>query len=228
MKKKIENTNVTKKIFRELQKKFTMIVSTVCIILALVAFSAVYIVNAMTLHFDIDDSLNSAMLLFSNTEQGIPLFEIDDPAQTNKVRKETDCMIILQSNGNIMLDLRFLNVDDEEVEFMCRSLIDGNRNMVVNGRNYSAKAGVVAVVQNRRIIDCSIYVFCDYTMSQTSLNILLLVLILVFVFIAIVIVVLVYLFSGRFLQPALVSFIKQKELVANASHELKTDRKSVV
>ncbi|MGN0771213.1 MAG: sensor histidine kinase [Christensenellales bacterium] len=191
--------------FRSVQLKFMLIPLVVCALLLCVVFSAIFGIAASS-------SLSNAKDYVSDA-QAVP---------TEKAMNagfQSRCITVIEcADGQI-----FTSRDDffaganlsefiEAVKSSSSSVIKfSGMHLIVSCRNDS--------YNEYPVVRYTIY---DYSTERSTLNSLTLTLVIVYIFTVLIIFILSYLFSASAVEPMKIAFKKQQELIANASHELKT------
>lgn len=205
--------SLTGRLFRKMQTKFTVLVAVICSVLVTVAFIAMTVVNTVAMEFSVNEMMDDAIRA-AIEDMGFPEGSEDEP--------RPDCLVVIDGAG----DLIVFGSLGSEIE-----LTDGDMNKLISAAvqgEHSVRIDDLIIRVRTVIRDdgelgrFSVYAFYDFTarydiyVSQT------LGMLFSFLALAIVLTLFAYMISGFMLSPARDALVRQKDLVANASHELKT------
>mgnify|MGYP002556174707 FL=1 len=211
-KREPHNVSVADRLFRRLQIKFTAIVSAICVALVAICFVAATVANLVNMELSINDALDSA--LDSSWESLLP--DGEEPDAENS----SDCAIIIVSGGSVIASSLYTYMDDQTMYSLVNSAARGETDVEYDGRNYRmAMRQTSDRFLPARGMTIAVY---DYTVRRHAMVMQNVALSFALGGLAILLVLLSYLISGSVLAPARDSLVKQKELIANAGHELKT------
>lgn len=208
-KKKTEDKkSTTARLFRKMQTKFTLLVALICSVLMAVCFAAMMIINTISLEVSVANVLNAAI---TNEIEGKP--EPEEPV--------SDCLVITIRNGlmNISGTLGGEEVSADQVGQLMSAAQRGEKKIELDdGR-------VIRIAKRDIEINNGYYVVCAFSDFSDTMSVFTkqtLGMMFSFIALTVVLVLFAYMMSGIVLAPAKDALIKQKDLVANASHELKT------
>ena len=119
-------------------------------------------------------------------------------------------------DGTLRVELE--DYDDEMTEKILASVLSNKQNFKIKSHNFQSKGFVKYLPDGR----CLIYAVYDCTTEYSSLRYLFFLSLFLLGGASLIIVGAGWLLSGYNIKPLREAFFKQKELVANASHELKT------
>lgn len=195
--------------FKKLKLKMLVLNLSILTVLLLAVLSTMYLTSYNDIQKNINEELNR-MLVIEPNDFSYPI-NMDEPYLPNR---NVSFMITLSGDDEVIeTDSNFTADDDFFTEAL--SLIDSDEGAFeLDGSYWNYKS--------REINSNTIYVFVDTTSEHNYLTNMLTNFILIFI----VSFVLVYLISNfitkRSIDKIKEAFEKQKEFVANASHELKT------
>ena len=212
------------KLFRKMQTRFTVLVAVICFVLVSVSFVAMSVINTIVMDSSVRSLMTEAMrfaeeIYFDNSvTDGAPSNGQGDQQTTNGPRP--DCLVVIEHNG----DYELIGSLGSEI-----TLTAGDITYLMATAMGGADSTRLGDLRVRIAVDVdtgargySLYAFYDFTdrysiyVSQT------LGMMFSFIGLACILTLFSYMMSGVMLSPARDALIRQKELVANASHELKT------
>ncbi len=194
--------------FRKLRRRTALyqIAVIALVLLAVFAFSCVYNYERM---------INTVDKRLSALEKAGDYFSEPFNSELERVEARNTLIIRVYSDGKRKLsDPSFY--DEETVVRLLAVATEGSEKTVING-SYIA----YSVIENGGDAYYTVYVY-DYTGEYDSFIVSLLTMLITCVAVMAVVAFFVMRFTTRNLAPIEETFEKQKELVANASHELKT------
>ena len=195
------------KLFHKLQIKFTVLVTGVCTALIFACLAGMLIANYLSTESMIYSSLDKALSL--------PLDYILGENESDEIN-ECSIIIATEAGEHTIVDYKYLTED--EFALLVDIAQSGVREYTLSGRSFRIASKDTTFLGK----PAQIYAIYDFThLHLIFVGESLIVCITLGTFI-IVLGILSFLLSGRLLSPARVSLIKQKDLVANAGHELKT------
>ena len=191
-----------------MQLKFTIIVSGICIALMTVCFVGAVSASLISMELGINTVLERALSLQIVDE---------DPDETGN-SDIIQCSVAIVSGGEITA-VKYDYLTDAELLAAISEARDGKRDVSLNNRRYR-----MAVREDYDLLGRRVFVYAIYDYTNSLQNFLVQLAALAFALVGLVILVslLTWLISGKVLAPARESLIKQKDLIANAGHELKT------
>lgn len=201
--------NVTDKMFRRLQLKFTLIVSGICIALMTVCFAGAISANAINMEIGISAIIDSA--LASPLSSAFP----DGETESGELPQ---CSVVIVSGGEYITVSKYDYLTDGELRGAVSAAADGLTEITIDGQCFrlGTRTGDIA---GRR---CVVYAVYDYTAIKNTFIVQLAALVFALCGLILFVSLLTHMISGRVLSPARDSLVKQKDLIANAGHELKT------
>lgn len=216
-KEKRKAQDTATRLFSKLQVRFTLLVSGLCSVLLAVGFVAAFLVNLFSMEIEIGDKLNRAVLL--------PLtnFSADEKPEEEGTIPQCTLAVIGTDAENVNYVTRifakydYLTVEDV-TSLVNECVLNDVHDIVFDGRKFRMRAEEIRLRDKAGMV-CAIY---DYTERHDMLIKQSILLVGAFVLLAVLFVVFSYLVSGRVLAPAYDALVKQKDLIANAGHELKT------
>lgn len=191
--------------FHDAQLKFMLIPLLVCATLLFVVFSAIFAIASTT-------SLKSARDYVTDAQS----------VGTEKAMNsgyQFRCITVIEfADGQVLT-----SKDDFFANVNLSKLLDDAK----DGSNNVIKAGELSLVvgyKNDLYNEYPVarYTIYDYSSERATINNLVLTLVVVYIITVLIIGLLSYLFSASAVEPMNIAFKKQQELIANASHELKT------
>lgn len=129
--------------------------------------------------------------------------------------QKNHCITVVISQGNIFTIGMDVYSQSDATQIISTAEKVSNGNFIVNGYYFRVKSMTTALFSK-------VYAIYDYSLEHNSIVTLALILLGIYVASLGLIAGLGYLLSGNAVKPVKEAFVKQKELVANASHELKT------
>ncbi|HIW02910.1 MAG TPA: HAMP domain-containing histidine kinase [Candidatus Protoclostridium stercorigallinarum] len=213
---KEKKTTATSRLFRKMQLKFTAFVAAICVALVTVSFVALTIVNTVSMEMSVGDMMDEAIR--------VAIEDMERPAPSDDGPRP-DCLVVIARPGDRpdeMLAFGSLGSDVEltesDAEELIRAAVSGETDVRINDLIVRVRTLVEYDEEGR----FGVYAFYDFTdrysiyVSQT------LGMLFSFLALAIILTLFTYMMSGVMLSPVRDSLVRQKDLVANASHELKT------
>lgn len=194
--------------FRKLRRRTALyqIAVIAVVLLAVFAFSCVY--NYERMVSNVDKRLSAL-------EKAGDFFSEQSNAELERAEARNMLVIRVYSDGKYKTsDLSFY--DEETIVRLISVATDGKSRVTINGSNIA-----YSVSKNGGDAFYTIYLY-DYTGEYNTFVVYLLTMLLTCVAVMAVVAFFVMRFTTRNLAPIEEAFNKQKELVANASHELKT------
>lgn len=207
-----KKSTVAYKLFRRLQIKFTVIVSALCIVLVSICFVATSILNVVSMEMNIKMSMDAAL--------DTPISQLIPPEGTTIERPESlqDCSILILVDGEIIATSYYIPLDEETIVALFGNFERGEKDVTINGHNYRMDYKKIQIGhQSGHLV-----VIMDYTDRSESVAFQGFVLLVGLLAVSVLLVLISWLVSGKVLSPAREAIIKQKDLIANAGHELKT------
>lgn len=200
-----KSNDVPGRLFHRLQLRFTAILTVICSVLVAITFFAAVLVNVTSLEIGISTSLDTALSL--------PLDYIvsDDP------NYESCAVAVVTESGTFEIR-RYEHMTDNDFGALLTTAINGETNVSKSGRSYRIASREIDFRGYRG----TVYAFYDCTYRLHVFYIQFIVMCASFAGLIILLSVFAYVISGRMLSPAHEALVKQKDLIANASHELKT------
>lgn len=205
--------SLTTRLFRKLQTKFTVLVAVICSVLVTVSFVAMTIVNTVALEMSVSDMMDEAVRVvidgigFPGNETGV----IGD-----------ECLVIIDRGGNEFAMLGSLGgtePTEEQTEELLSAAYRGESSVRLDDMLIRIRTRIIEPPESGRL---GIYVFYDFTDRYSLYVTQTLGMLFSFLALALILTTFGYMMSGIVLAPARDALVKQKDLVANASHELKT------
>ncbi|MDD4316798.1 MAG: HAMP domain-containing sensor histidine kinase [Clostridia bacterium] len=198
--------------FKKLRKKIIISNMVLFGVLVLALLGAVYALAYVRMSFQVDDSLESSIMAARSSS-----FLLPSSVETDRLEPNSIIIFVDATNEEIGY------ISDES--YYSRDIL----NEVVDGVMEQSKAqGKLKIGENYlaydlyRFYDVVRIVIYDYTLLQSSLTGLLFILLGVYVLSLATLFFVSRLYADRAVKPIENAFNKQRELVANASHELKT------
>ncbi len=217
---KTDNKSTEKKVtlsarlFRKMQTKFTALVAVVCSVLVTVAFVAMMIVNTVALNVSVNEIMNDAIReVISNSL-------LPDQGESEDMPRP-DCLIVVES-GDETYEFGSLG---PEVGTLSRESMNELKSAAIRGETSVRLDDLIVRVSMRTDVPRegdAVFVYYDFTDRYSLYVTQTLGMLFSFVGLTIILVVFSYMMSGVLLAPARDALVRQKDLVANASHELKT------
>lgn len=196
-------------LFRKVQIKFMLIPVCACAVLLLGVFAAIYLVSDSSAERYAQESIDKEL----GRTRG---FELAQPYENGEIEIDRigRCMVIEVIDG-IAYRTHFEFLSEEDAAALERAVLNSDSDRVeVGGREYRfGKADLP---------DRTKYAIYDFTASARHIHALTVTLAIIYVVTISAIAALCYGFSRSAVQPLKIAFDQQKNLVANASHELKT------
>lgn len=205
-KKKTEKNSTTGRLFRKMQTKFTLLVAVICSVLMAVCFAAMMIINTISLEISIGNTLEAAI----NAEvEGV-----------SDIEEKSDCLIVVIRNDSTEISgsLGDSVTPDDFGRLMSAAQSGEKKIELEDGRKIRIARRDIEVKDGR----LAIFAFGDFSETLSSFAKQTLGMMFSFIALTVVLVLFAYMISGVVLAPAKNALVKQKDLVANASHELKT------
>ena len=206
-KKKTEKKSTTGRLFRKMQTKFTLLVAVICSVLMTVCFAAMMIINTISMEVSIGNALETAI-------DG----KIDGRPGT---AADSDYLVIAMRNGDIEISgtLGGETADPDLIGELMSAAQRGEKQAELDDGRKIRIAMRDFEILNGYMVICA---FGDFTDTLSSFTKQTLGMMFSFIALTVVLVSFAYMISGVVLAPAKNALVKQKDLVANASHELKT------
>ena len=201
---------VTDKLFHKLQLHFTFIVTVLWSVLMPICFGASIFANLFSMEMTISAALDEAMSMPIELVIGGGVYE--GPA-------ECTVAVIGSDWDEALIIAKYDYLTEQDVRSMIASSQDGSTDIKVSDRIYRAGRRVITRSDGRSV---EIYAFYDYTYPRHMFFTQSMAIGFAFLGLVILLMLFAYMLSGRILSPAHEALVKQKDLVANASHELKT------
>lgn len=162
--------------------------------------------------------LTTALVVKSDIRRAI-MTSLENAASVDFDSKETfesiDCMIIAEK-GDIFYTAHLEMYSEEEQETILNTMLGSTESGVFSCFDKSF------VYESIQVESMTYYAIYDATGEMKAINHSWKIIIIVYVVVLVVIAVLAWLLSSSMMKPVSDSLQKQKDLVANASHELKT------
>ena len=196
------------KMFSKLKLRFTLLVTGICSALLLICFIVISVANFVAVEMTIVGSIDKALSLpvdyFNSetvTEQGL-----------------TECSVIISESGNDRVMLKYEYLSDDEFDILVGMAKDGVSELKLQNRYYRIGS------RNAELFGRTgtIYAIYDYTNLRSGMIMQSVVVAFSLLGFAFILATFTYMTSGLFLAPVHESIVRQKELIANAGHELKT------
>ncbi len=203
--------------FKKLRNKFLLINLVLITVMMMISFSSIYIITYQNVHADIEGDLYR----LSGNNRG-PAGDMDlNPGIRPKPEKTPDrsVSVILITDGeyNITSYISILEQDNEFNETAKNIVLEQNR-----------ESGVFRIDDTywtylkSSVFDGYKLVFLDISSQQAILTNLIYTFLIVFLVMLVVIYLISRYFANRAIKPVREAFDKQKQFIADASHELKT------
>ncbi len=190
--------------FNKLKRKFVMINMSLLTIVFIAIFSVIYMLTAISGERQIASSMHNIM------------FSPPRPFPDNPV-VATSIVVDLDKQDNILNSFSYMNINKETIE-QAVLLASESESLTANiklGDTYYA-------FLKRSTPQGTKLVFVDRTLHQKNLNNLLVIFILVGSISLVLLLSISIYFANRAIRPIKEMFEKQKQFIADASHELKT------
>lgn len=211
--------------FKELRNKFLILNLITISVLMIIAFTTIYVITYGNVRKDIDITLRKASEFnrkplenprdlhngFGNTQQPRNSGNPKPPDNSNSFTLITD------ANGKITEIVSVFNMDDTFYESAKKSALEKKVNMGKLKLDDSYWAFTVLTFP-----DGQRFVFLDITSQHNYLRSLIYTFLLVALAMLIVIFFISKFFANKSIKPIKEAFDKQKQFIADASHELKT------
>jgi len=191
-------------VFNKLKRKFVMINMSLLTIVFIAIFSVIYMLTAISGERQIASSMHNIM------------FSPPRPFPDNPV-VATSIVVDLDKQDNILNSFSYMNINKETIE-QAVLLASESESLTANiklGDTYYA-------FLKRSTPQGTKLVFVDRTLHQKNLNNLLVIFILVGSISLVLLLSISIYFANRAIRPIKEMFEKQKQFIADASHELKT------
>lgn len=210
------------KLFRKMQTRFTVLVAVICFVLVSVSFIAMTVINTIVM----DSSVRGLMAEAMRFAEEIYLDKNTADAPDGQGGQQTangprpDCLVVVEHNGEYEIIGSLgseITLTSGDLTYLMATAMGGSDSTWLGDLRIR-----IAVDVDTGARGYSIYAFYDFTdrysiyVSQT------LGMLFSFIGLACILTLFSYMMSGAMLSPARDALIRQKELVANASHELKT------
>lgn len=192
--------------FKKVQIKFWLIPVLVCALLMLVVFSFIFGIASKSSTKNAEKSLEISLSTNLDTALNAGFYE--------------KCITIYQTpNGDVASSKENYFVSEDNLDELVKYIQQENSSIIkFNGRVIMVGAKKDTYLE----LPVLRYALYDFSTEYASLQSLLKTLIAVYFVTILAIGVIAYIFSASAVEPLKIAFKKQQELVANASHELKT------
>lgn len=200
--------STTARLFHKMQAKFTLLVAVICSVLMAVCFAAMMIINTISLEVSIGNFLNAAITGVVEDKHAP-----EDPAN--------DCLVVSMRNGvkEVAGTLGGDEADSDLIGELMSAAQRGEKKIELDdGRVIRIAKRDIDIADGYYVV----YAFGDFSDTINAFTKQTLGMMFSFIALTVVLVLFSYMISGVVLAPAKNALIKQKDLVANASHELKT------
>jgi signal transduction histidine kinase len=197
--------------FKQLKRKMLFLNLSILTILLLVVLGTLYLTNYQNIQKNIEFELNK---ITSNENLGQPILPPAIQGDDILSDRSISFIVITNLDGDILNTFSSFGADDS-LYTEALDIIEGQRGRIeLDDSNWTYK-----VVINNNIVS---YGFLDTTDEQNYLSTMLYSYIAVFVVSFAAVYVISSYFTKRSISGIKEAFIKQKQFIANASHELKT------
>lgn len=223
--------------FTKLRNKFLILNMSMTSLVMIAAFAVVYFVTYSNIHGEIQNRLNAQSSKQVTLEDGGPAPEIDPdkpPAFVRHVSSEGPASfdIEVDASGRILAVNSFIDMPDEvyaQAAALAWSQPNSHEAVTLEGRKwrYAVKPMSHQVIrgdgqQYTVLEDKYSLMFLDVTDAYRTLFQLLMTLLAVGLGMLLILLATSLLFANRAIQPIAAAWEKQKQFIADASHELKT------
>ncbi len=200
-----KNNDVPGRLFHRLQIRFTVILTVICSVLIAITFGAAVLVNVTSLEIGISSSLETAL--------SFPFdFDMNDDPNFDA------CAVAVVTDAGTFEIRRYDHMTDNDFGALITTAINGETNVNKSGRSYRIASREIDYMG----YGGTVYAFYDCTYRLHVFFVQFIVMCATFAGLIVMLALFAYVISGHMLSPAHEALVKQKDLVANASHELKT------
>lgn len=204
---------LTSRLFRKMQTKFTVLIALICLVLVTVSFVAMLIVNTIIMEMSVNDMMDEAI--------GIALEDMAKPPSEDEEGSDSDCLVVLDRSGEFLVFGELggdVTLSDDDLKELISAAIRDEQSVRINDMVVR-----VRVLRDEDSIGrFSVYAFYDFTARYNIYVSQTLGVMFSFIGLSVILTLFSYMMSGFILSPARDALVRQKDLVANASHELKT------
>ena len=210
--------SATEKLFRRMQTRFTVLVAVICFVLVSVSFIAMTIVNTVVM----ESSVNGIMIEAMRFAEGIYLDS--DAADENESPEEgpmPDCLVVVEHDGEYDIIGALgseITLTDDDLRTLMAAAMSGSDGIDLG----DLRVRIRADIDGTGTRGYNVYAFYDFTDRYSIYVTQTLGMLFSFIGLACLLSLFSYMMSGVMLAPAREVLVRQKDLVANASHELKT------
>lgn len=217
--------------FRKLRNGFLIINMTIISIVMLFAFSVIYISTYNNVKIENQRKLNEAIPLISDRIPGISGLEFSEVRIIPR-DFQLSFSLVMNEDGKITRIHSFIDMDEEEYISLGNIAFKERKSystIKINGREWMYR---IASTEWRTAIGYNSWeatgrndiqiIFLDITESSSTLNQLLATLTLVGLIMLLIIFAISWYFANKSIKPIAEAWNKQRQFVADASHELKT------
>ncbi len=213
--------------FKKLRNKMLILNMVLISVIMIVSFVIIYSLVYTNFNIQNQEKLEKEKIINLDGIKNPDI--IQNPEFRNNIGKiDKSFSILLDKEGNITRVSSFLELDQEEYERIVNQIKEDGKEtgeIEVDGRIWMYSQNELnKILMNSNVLGESYYEisFIDITETKETLNILLLVLIIVGFVMLIIIYFISRYFSNKSIKPVEEIWQKQKQFIADATHELKT------
>lgn len=197
--------------FKKLKRKMLVLNLSILTVLLVIVFSSLYLTN----YNQVQNGINFELERIINNYDLHTINDAPPPIDGGIIGERTVSFVIITDlDGNIINTVSSFTSDEDFFNEAYELISENKRVIDLDGNSWQ----YLAVTRNQVMI----YAFVDYTAEQQLLTNMIYSFIVIFIGAFIVVFLISNYFSTRSIKQIKEAFVKQKQFIANASHELKT------
>ncbi len=213
--------------FKKLRNEMLIMNMLIISILMIIVFGTIYGIIYSNLQAQYQEELAKVRLINLDSIKNINKFE--DQGFRDEIGKiDTSFNILLDENNEVTRISSYLDIEEVEYDEIIKNIVEIGENegtIIIDDREWRySKNEIHSGIIKSGVFGDSYYEisFIDITNSEETLSMLLFILIIVGIITLIIIFFISLYFSNKAIKPVEKIWLKQKQFIADATHELKT------